>query len=601
MKNRKAQESKPLKVDIEGKAKEEKPENARFGKRRGNKPSFSQRRDKFNDLSWYTKYPGLFENSSRLGFNHIGGTGWLKSIAGLNYNANSDGVSETNVLGVRYITSPGFCKNETSGFALQIRQLYLAMKRKYRGLNTYQPGDLAVTLFCIMEFYRYIAKLERIYGVCKFYSARNRIMPNTLPSALHFNYSDVASHLADFRLGINTLIIKAASLCLPSGIDLINRWFLLESNVFKDSEGARSTYIIFDDYDMFYTYQATAFASGGSAILSFVDNHFASQHVGKWDELIKGGEDMLDLLLTDDDVTLQVGDIVSYFTKPDGSTELLKLQEIPEDYIVVPVYNEDIVLQVHNSTSIGNKGATLVSGTNPFIPANYQAGNNGALGIAMNIDANHVIGIVQNVVGAPTFELCMGQRFVTRTADNVDVPVFDFGVAADRAFHKLKHGNVIIDTWKDVPSEADVMEMTRLTTAIEAVCDTFQQGVTTYSYQFIVHGGTELVMDYVYHYIMGSTGQPALRTLESAARQTFGADEYEAMSRVDWCPLLYLTSVPVSNTSPGGFQCLYTVGDLDNARGVDIDTLSKIHDAAIMSLFKIESVSAFDQKAVVLD
>lgn len=559
----------------------------RGGRKGGNKHNF-KKGDKFNDVSWYKKYPTLVEAAAKLGFNHIGGYSYDNVFSGqCSVPQTTKSVAPGAVLRLKYFTLPGISAGSTSGFATQIRKLYLAMKRKYRGLNTYQIADLAVTIFCISEFYRYIAKLERIYGICNYFNARNRTMPKIIPGALLFKYNDIANHLADFRTGINQLIIRAQTLCLPNGLDVVNRWFLLESNVFKDSEDPRANYIIFDS-DLFYTYQATVANTGGSAVLSTIDGDWADIDA-TYEELLRVGTAMLDLLLNDDDITLQLGDIISYFTQENGNTDLLVLQPIPEDYTVVPVYNEDILHQVHNAVTVGSSFATIESSIT-ITMGNYDSAGN--IFSAYEPTNNAYTMITQDNSGAiPLFELSLGNKPASSGL------YFDQSASGAKESLVWKAGNGILDTWKDVPTEDDVIEMTRLMPWIEQ-SSVFIGGNSFQTFN-VKAAGTELVIDYsVYDTTFEDPGDEInFYTIVTTSTQSNEVAVCQ-LTQFDWHPRLYIMgtfSTAVGSSYAGYTLKNYQFGDLDNARVIETPVLRMLHDAVIMSEFEISSVKAFDE------
>jgi len=585
-------------TDRKDSAKEEKKPFKGKGKSRNHKKNSGGQRtggkegkELFNDIHWHNKYADLLETVAKLPFNRLGGM-----AVDLTNGVASAKVIRTSVMRLLFTLSIGVCDKESDGFQAEIRKLYLAMKRKYRGLNTYETADLAYVILAITSFFLWLCKGERIYGVLNYYAIQNRDVPYTLVRALGIDYKDFNSHLADFRAGLNYLITRAQSLCLPNGISALERWFFLESNIFKDSEGARSAYYVFD-IDEVFMFSGT-YADTGSAAIGFdYTKNLTASDMMEVSEYLSIGEELIEALLTDDDVTLILGDVVSYFTNPSsGVIDVMGMNIVPENYTVVPGYSEEVLEQVHNCSFIGEDlcirsaqaGWTLDSSKLP-------SGNTYLIANSLTLHDFCQSGGV-----------CIHKPFICSKSSNTNftpdvLTGYTYpGYISQNPGNEAKNvaGTRILDSWKDNPSHEDVTEMTRL--------------ITTSEYRFGIYGtnnaaridditstGSEIITHIELFPSLYAKNQSKI-TLSQVLSGNI--DPLIALTNFDWHPILY--KMLFSSSSIGGRTQMYNAyasdqryiigGDTDNYRTISSDLLKPINDVVIMSNFKIDSVKPFE-------
>lgn len=510
-----------------------------------------------NDLQWWKNYPELLKDVVNIAFNYIPGA----SFPIVNSSNGDDSLRLGLLASATLRPAIGRSESDSDAFNAQIRQLWLDMHRKYRGIGTYEKSDLGIAIIAINSVFETIAKFERMYGVINTYHVGNRAVPYALKEALHISDS-LEQDLADFRYQLNLRISKVKQLCLPKGLSVLMSDIVAISNIFKDSKDRRAFMFLFDT-DLFGIYAPTAISTGGCVRFSRLsDNESAVTPGGHKAFTLSDICTVLDIqinaLLNDDDIARMCSDLIAAY----GPENVMQLGYLPDDYKIEPVEDYERLLQFNNLTICGDV-ATI-----------YETS------VVDNATANAF--------------LTNGYPIVIYQHDNVikgKLGVGEAGYVSDGGFEKptvnysnrrAKNAEVIFNAWVEEPGETEIMCGTRYT----SVCGSLSAVDATHWTQELYAYGTKVCTRvevfwyndstkvYDYYKVDGS--------LWDVAYFRTNILNIMRLTQMDWHPTLYVEDA--SNN-------VELFGDVDNIAKISGDNLARIHEVALLSGYYIPMVA----------
>lgn len=514
-----------------------------------------------NDLSWWKNYPELTKDVVNLPFNWIPGTDIELT--------NLGGTLTTVDFGLGAIAglAPAIGRSiaDADAFNTQIRQLWVDMHRKYRGIGTYQKSDLGMAILAIHSLFETIAKFERIYGVINSYKIGNRVVPYGLKELLGIDVT-LEENLADFRYYLNLNIEKCRQLCLPRGLSMLEADLIAQGNLFKDSSNRRA-FIFGYDTNQYGVYDGSLVNTGGTAIGSAVKYvNFTNDMNGvtpdgqsafTLSDIFNILTTQIDALLNDDDIQTMCSDLLAAY----GPENVMTLQSVPENYKIEPVEDYERSLQFHNLTICGSCGSIYEDSVIDNTMANAF----------MSAGTPYVIYQHDNVIKCRIGKGVVGYSLVGGN----NWPKFNTAGTNN----SCKMVETLFDTWVDSPGETEIMCGTRYTSLAgsSAILD------STYSRQEIVAFGGKVVEDVkvLYHRPSGYQVRYFRGTVVDDAFLSSNIAQFTKITQMDWAPIFF--------DDDGGD--LYVYGDVDNFTRIDVNNLKRLHEVAILSGYKIPMVS----------
>lgn len=202
------------------------------------------------------------------------------------------------------------------------------------------------------QAYTLFAFASRIYGVARTYSAVNRYYPAALINAMGLDYREVLSHLADLRYHINVFATKLSTMMIPDGFSYLSRHMWLYSNLYQDRPNAKCQTFVVNPAG-FYVYNPEKYTTGGALVY----NHWYTpgENLRTLSELYSLMDSMIDAIYSDEDMNIMSGDIMKAYDK------FVVLPDIPEEYAITPLYDENVLVQIQNARSVGSRLAPDVA------------------------------------------------------------------------------------------------------------------------------------------------------------------------------------------------------------------------------------------------
>lgn len=509
--------------------------------KRGSKFTSDQEREtshKYNDVSWYVKNDAMLRDAASLSFNTPLGAKFdpnklwsMKSGLDMTYV----GKSVPGLFTFEFLPCIGQSSSSTSPANLAAQNIYSYVRYMNSGAKNYDQADLMLYLLSMDSIYMFWNWAKRIYGYAMSYSQKNKYMPVAYGTAEHVDLQDVINNLADYRLWLNSLAARISAFCVPAVMPFFIRHSWMVSNIYTDGVTAKAQQYMFVPGG-FYLYDETGSTYGGR--LRLLTGPAAGKDL-KFSDLVKLGNRLLDAVSYSEDIGVMSGDILKAY----GQEKLFKLAPVEPDYQVLPVYNEEVLMQMENAACVV---------TNRTMSDDAISGSKfwDGMEISQNPDTGYLVWNPALLESS------------------------------------LKKEGTLLNMHKDEVAPSDVMVATRLTAC--------QQGAT------FTAVGTEFVYSFK-TWKFNATGDSVVsREMEQVMYIGDVGTELGGESTVMTLPHLMEISqfnrhpiVPVTAKYNGKFYYLGSIGDIANYTVVDDETLEQIHTTAIMSEFNIPQIGSF--------
>lgn len=493
---------------------------------------------KYNDVSWYAKNPEMLRDAASFSYNSPVGNRipvYQSLVAGYNEDgsqiltiADPGPGTVPGLIGLTFVPTIGTSTTSTSPANLAAQNIYSYVRYMNSGAKNYDQADLMIYLLSMDSIYMMWNWAKRMYGYARMYAQKNRYMPLAYARIDGIDLVDMQEHLADYRLTLNALASQISSFCVPAVMPLFVRHSWMVSNIYKDSEIEKAQQYMFTP-SFYYQYDETGSQYGGQLLAKSV-----GLTTGKFSEILTLIQDQLDAIAYSEDIGVMSGDILKAY----GQDKLFKITPVDPMYTVEPVYNEEVLNQIHNSSVIGTAGWS-----------NYN----------ITQDPNTGYLIYNPSFPAPYF---------TKTEYMVNMP------------------------WNDVTPE-NTMVGTRLSALLGNVDATSKKAN-------IVAMGTEFInaRNVVWFNKAGALNVSNqvrdwyscdISTVQQAAA-TVGnlLQEMELMSNFDWHPLVY-----VFTKTKEQLQYYGILGDISNYTMINVWNLQQMHTTAILSEFNVPQIGSF--------
>lgn len=447
------------------------------------------------------------------------------------------------VLEVKYSNAinPTTDESDLNGIAMASNQLYTYVRHVNSGAKNYEAPDLMYYVLAMCDIYSEAAEIARALGSARYFNFENRYLPKMLFQAMHIDYEDCVSNIAQYRGTYNVLVKRINSLAVPKYFTVFLRKALIAGNIFTDSDSMRGQMIV-HNRALFYVWSGTESGTGTSLVAGATAAYNgvgqSSLKVETLQERLERLRSMLNAVELDTDALTMSGDILHAFKDAD----LYQLQELPTDWIVAPVFNEDVLAQVENSRSIGDY---LTGGGYPTDPS------------AFNFTQSNGQIVYQPVIQA----MGVGQTVVPQ--------------------------RILFNSHKSDPDFKDNLEWSRLISLYEIQDITAQPPTMKIR---VISCGTELVLGYAMY---GSDGEgnvqyaPLSQVITgtgSSAAITGGIAAVAKLTQFDWHPTVYVYTR--SNTTVGTpYSGIQVLADCKKYVWLDFYTVSQINDSAVAAAF----------------
>lgn len=497
-----------------------------------------------NDISWYSKNPQLLLAAGAFPYPYRPGMQFdAASVWNWSSTANTPPIDYTfqvpGVLALEWIPSIGQSRLATDPASVTAKQIYARVRAAYSGELSVDAPDFMMYLLALDSVFSYIAAMKRIYRTLNAYTIQNHILPDRVLSAMGISASMAVylrQNMTRFWQAINTLVLQSRQFTCPAIMDVFNRHYWMSDNVYLDAPMLNAQMYVFKQQG-YYIFnelpvdEAGNLASGLSLMPTPFDNTDPRNNVDEVNAFYGFGVNLLTSLIQWDEAYT----INGYLQRAYEGTGSFVVEEIPQSEVLVPVYVEEVLMQIENSRTIPYYA---------YVETQYE----GNLEITQDVTTNAI--------------LC-----------DLNLVVKDVSTATNQT-NKIMEINEMISMRSDAPTVADNVIATRL----HAVCATVPEVVdNTIEVTIVPSVGTEIPLQWK---VVGDNGEFA--TLQDIVTDgDFDIPAFESLIALieleafDWHPFFWVAYN----------QQMFPLGDVHNITNISKRTLENLHRICLYSEF----------------
>lgn len=492
---------------------------------------------KSNPVQWYQRFPQFMKDASTLPFGQPLGQVVNYSNEVTNVNVTDAKIAIPGLKAITFAPSIGWSADNTSPINRSATRFFTYLRNIQKAAAKYDSQDVMMYCMALDSCYMFYHLMRRAYGISKLWSPVNKYYPQAVLQASGFS-STLLDNLAEFRAYINKFALNLGQFTVPKdfGITLRHEWMC--EGLYYDSNNTKAQTYMFVPQGM-WRYDNTV--STGSQ-LEWVDwlGTASSPTLHTLADIQTFGASLIANLVGDEDTGWISGDIYAAYG-PNGSKQL---EETPENYGVLPMYDQTVLSQIENSTAVGG----WASNYTPVISQNPSV-NNGA------------------ILFTPKFS--------------------SYYTPAPTGYSNLQYQITnVLNMHMDSPSPDDVMEATRLMCGAPTSDSVKASSATTGALE--LHAlPADIVFQYRTVHVNPETGKFRASALNTNVVTKSSADIVEVTlqnGQFDWAPILRCFN-PGTATSTWNFAGFF--GDIDNITIMPDWQLLNMHEAAMLSLFDI--------------
>lgn len=530
-----------------------------------------------NDPSWYAANPQLIKDYASYPFGDPLGN----LIPGGTSISDVVPTSVPGIMALYFAPSIGNAVDQNAPINVAARNIYSFVRHVNSGHTNYDAPDLMIYLMAMDSVYTYIEYLKRLARVVMDYSVYNRYYPDAIFAANGVDGASIASNIADFRGFINTMVVKAGSLCVPASMTYSLRHMWMTSGIYTDSATVKAQtymYVPARYYQFALTTGDTPVGMLQMVYAPGFDGTGLSSTPAKYADLINFGNQLLNKVLAQEDFNIMSGDVLKAF----GDGGVVKLAGITENEAILPEYRREVLSQIENATILGNTSFSKNITQNTSIGGGYLTSNN-VYTTNIVLPSNYPVAKINQTATALSLVL---KNTMTKKILN---------------FH-----------WDSVTPE-DVVVATRLTNIPTVTSVGADETAKVISVQGNMHGlSSEIIIfsDVFYYRYVSNSLQLARQHIISQnivlSNAASGIDEGtlqslitqgELIAMFDWNPgiVSYATFINAAG-NPQVVSGNFILQDLDNYTVVNQENLTNMASMALLSQFSVPQMGAFSQK-----
>lgn len=491
-----------------------------------------------NNPAYYYESADVLDQVMNFSFNEYGGMP-VELWADENYGSMSN-VTWDNHMVASFWVNPSIPETaDTSPTAMDgattaALRNFLKLSGSNAKTTNYAPQDVSILILALAEVIKCSTFIARAFGIAYLFNYRNRTYPEVLLRAMGIDPDSFSKNLADWRVRYNKLLAVASKIPFPADLPLFRKAADLYGSLYcDDNDSALAQTYMLCPYS-FWMYDETYDSNGAGLVTTKIVN--PNGLIGM-NQVLDAFESMISVLLTSSALNYIYSDVMRCQQKG-YITNMLTFNPIPENYIVMPVYNEEVKDWLHNAVFMG---APLATGS------------------------HHVTGLKFSNVTNENDVSCMA-------ATNKLLYHPQFKVATKYGFEALidfDHDNVTIE---------QKVRATRFTQRYDTITD----GTNHWTDETALND--EYLVEACF-YLDATNGNPDA-TISGTwlnAPSNVGATLklMDVMSKFDWFPLQYRFY------TDGGVDKVAVIGDTDYYTNVDYWLARKIYDYEIIHLLQI--------------
>lgn len=502
-------------------------------------------RSRFGNPNWYFTDKTLAEQTAQFSFQDFIGSGslinngvTLPSIMTISLNPSAD----NSLAGYQGISSA----------TLMARKLYNTLANTSGRTQNYAPQDVFTLMLALGEIISYVSYLKRAIGVAYTYNIRNRDFPSKIIEVMGINSSDLFKNLNRYRVELNTILTQVNKVPFPANIAWFDKCNALYEGIFQDNMSPMSQIYIMNPATT-WILDETGYEEGSvlrtiPVTINSVGNY--AQMTRNMSSHLENLRSMVQALLTSTTLNYIYGDILNYASK--FNVKLLYLNTIEDNYTVMPQYDQEVLLHIHNMILIGSPTVDISGNRTPVAPilAKYTPYND----VFPDVDNNS---IVYNPV-FKNYSAATAQSLIDMQVGLMDIVDFPFGA----------------------PDLVGKIEATRFQIRTDIGIGEGEKSLAYTDSQGNIAGVVATVLpDHYPVYVTMYAPNDGKITFNHTFRQDLPLGMVHYITKFDNAPLIYCTNTESGMTT--------VVGDVNYYTNLPSDILSRMCNIIYQSLFEL--------------
>lgn len=244
----------------------------------------------------------------------------------------------------------------------------------FTGGVDFQASDLLMSEIAAASLFAALIEGKRTYGILSYYLQLNKYYARNICRALGFNFDDLTSNLANFRMRWNMYAQEFnKTIPLAKSFAISDRWDYINSFIFTDTSSPEySTASVYVPH-AYLKYDATTAKTGTCLRWEYKHDYMS---VDDYFEMI---ENLFDAL-NDDDVRSMFGAVRRVYDQ--GNFKVLN--EIDPSFVTPVIQNDVVAGALHNAEWINRNDFYYAA----LLPEDYSADGNEYLDVACYQDNN---------------------------------------------------------------------------------------------------------------------------------------------------------------------------------------------------------------------
>lgn len=527
-----------------------------------------------NDVGWYTKNPNLALAAGSFPFPYRPGMsiGLGNSMTGTDLTTSGN-LWIPGVMVMDWIPYIGDASNSLSPAAIAAKEIYSTVRSKFSSSLDAEPADFMVYEFALDSVFAALGYAKRILRVASVWTPENRILPDGLLCAMGFTLTECENIRKNKTLYWNMLnqaILSSRKFMCPAVMDLYNRHYWMSDNVYMDAASPASQFYLFNMKGMYQFQLVPAADTSGNVVPGLVTVPFtgatqtSTTPALTFEGIISVINSCISALVEWDDAYT----ISGYLMRAYEGVPSFSVSEFDYNEVLTPLYIEEVLTQIENSTAIPSLGVNYVV---PTVDTT-KAGSQVLVTSSVTQDA---------------------RRAALVTSAVAYYPVADYNLANAISPIDVKYGlgfiNPTISIRSDSPTVADSIIATRLKTYLTSrpvTKDTF--------YRVNLGAATEICLNWrvMVHYAAADSDQWNSVTYKQFSRitqQDTKVASYYGLNLIaqfiveqfDWHPFEYI----ICDSAIANSYLPQTVirGDIHNLTVISQSDLAELNKVCVLS------------------
>lgn len=511
-----------------------------------------------NDASWYAINEQLLKDAASVPFSNAIGTG-ISNIYPTETEISTMKYTIPGICAITFTPGIGHSLSGVSAVNIASKRIYSFVRHMNSGAANYDSPDLMLYLLAMDSMYTTYMYFMRMYGIAAVYSNKNRYLADALLTACGADPEDIRKNLVQLRYNLNVAAAQIATFATPATMSIYKRHAWMSTKVFKDAEVEKAQLYAFVP-DGYYVYNEKSSDKGGYLEWKpFSTSHYTDTRrltVTKMSQIMN---EMLQPIVSSEDIGIMSGDILKAY----GQDKLNVLPGVPEDFVVIPEYDREVLTQIQNLTVAGRPNSTHTEKT----PGTHSLGT---MDIYQDPDTNAIIYRPCFVdAGKLPGSLVGKSRLLTLPFDN---PTPADVMVATRLMIPVTLATFPDAQASNMPVYMPQSHGTEIATTLQIYC-----------YEHTEETDETRLQRYNFENFMGR-----ISVMETAAftMQMEHWAKAAMLEKFDYHPAIWVTSTNAS----GKEEVHGILQDVDNITSLR-DSLIKMHDTALLSLFDVPNMS----------